>query len=187
MPRQIGHQFPDDIFKCTVLNENQWIYWSMIPRVQINNIPALVEILAWRRPGAKLLTEPMLVSLLSHICIPQCDCTDWNACFPQNSASSAVCIIPCFSLNQTGISTIQVFLAYLWVLSPPPPPPPISAWPYTSHHGMDFLWRNGEILGKLSGAVSKNIVVILSYTYVKRSWMYLVILTTNNGNFPRFL
>ena len=35
----------------------------------INNIPALVQIMAWRRPGDKLLPEPMLDSLLTHICV----------------------------------------------------------------------------------------------------------------------
>ena len=40
----------------------------------INNIPALVQIMAWRRPGDKPLPEPMLVSSLTHICVtrPQC-------------------------------------------------------------------------------------------------------------------
>ena len=42
----------------------------------INNIPALVQIMAWRRSGDKALSEPMMDSLLTHICIcitrPQC-------------------------------------------------------------------------------------------------------------------
>ena len=33
------------------------------------NIPALVQIMAWRRPGDKPLSEPMMVSLLTHICV----------------------------------------------------------------------------------------------------------------------
>ena len=37
--------------------------------VRFNNIPALVEIMDWRRPGAKPLSEPRIVSLLTHICI----------------------------------------------------------------------------------------------------------------------
>ena len=40
-----------------------------VPNVRINNIPALVQIMAWRRPGDKPLTEPMMVSLLAHICV----------------------------------------------------------------------------------------------------------------------
>ena len=35
----------------------------------INNIPALVQIMAWRRPGARPLSEPMVVGLLTHICV----------------------------------------------------------------------------------------------------------------------
>ena len=37
-------------------------------RCQNNNIPALVQIMAWCRPGNKPLSEPMLVNLLTHIC-----------------------------------------------------------------------------------------------------------------------
>ena len=35
----------------------------------INSIPALVETMAWRRPGDKPLSEAMMVSLLTHICV----------------------------------------------------------------------------------------------------------------------
>ena len=37
--------------------------------VRSHNIPALVQIMAWRRPGDKPLSEPMMVSLLTHICV----------------------------------------------------------------------------------------------------------------------
>ena len=59
--------FPDDIFKCIFLNENVWISikisLKVVPKVQINNIPTLVQIMAWCRPGDKPLSEPMMVSL----------------------------------------------------------------------------------------------------------------------------
>ena len=56
--------------------------WNNVP---INNIPAVVQIMAWRRSGDKPLSEPMMISLLTHICVtrPQwvnsmvtgkCDC-----------------------------------------------------------------------------------------------------------------
>ena len=68
-----GRHFADDIFKCIFLNENVWIpikiSLKFVPKVQINNIPALVQILAWRRTGDKPLSEPMMVSLLTHICV----------------------------------------------------------------------------------------------------------------------
>ena len=35
----------------------------------INNIPALVQIIGWCQPGDKPLSEPMMVSLLTHICV----------------------------------------------------------------------------------------------------------------------
>ena len=40
-----------------------------VPKAPINNIPALVQMMAWRRPGAKPLSEPMMVSFVTHICI----------------------------------------------------------------------------------------------------------------------
>ena len=72
-PRQNGHHFADDIFKCVLLNENVWITiknsLKFVPKGLINNIPALVQIMAWRRPGGKPLSEPMLISLPTHICV----------------------------------------------------------------------------------------------------------------------
>ena len=35
----------------------------------INNIPSLVLIMAWRRPGDKPLFEPMLFRSLTHVCV----------------------------------------------------------------------------------------------------------------------
>ena len=72
-PRQDGCRIPGNIFKCIFFNENIsiWIKISMkfVPKGPINNIPALVQIMAWRRPGDKPLYEPMMVSLLTHICV----------------------------------------------------------------------------------------------------------------------
>ena len=49
---------------------------NFVPIVQINNIPAS----AWFRPGNKLLSEPMMVSLLMHICVawPQWVNSEWH-------------------------------------------------------------------------------------------------------------
>ena len=40
-----------------------------IPRVPNNNIPTLLQIMAWRRPDDKPLSEPMMVNLLTHTCV----------------------------------------------------------------------------------------------------------------------
>ena len=72
-PRQIGRHFADDNLKCIFLKENVWIPIKIplkfVPKGQTNNIPALVQIMAWRRPGDKPLYEPMVVCLLTHICV----------------------------------------------------------------------------------------------------------------------
>ena len=69
--RQDGRHFPDDIFLCIFLNENEWhsnkISLKFVPKVPINNIPALVPIMAWCRPGDKPLSEPMMVVLPMYI------------------------------------------------------------------------------------------------------------------------
>ena len=71
-PRQNGRHFADDISKYIFLYENARISLKIsmkfVPNVRINNIPALAQIMAWRRPGDKPLSEPMVVSLLTHIC-----------------------------------------------------------------------------------------------------------------------
>ena len=63
--RQNGRHFADAIFKCIFLNETEWISLKIslkfVPTGPINNIPALVRIMAWRCPGDKPLSEPMIV------------------------------------------------------------------------------------------------------------------------------
>ena len=72
-PEQNGRHFPDDIFKCIFLNANVWmlikISLKFVSKGPINNIPALVQIMAWRRPGDKPLSGPMMVRLPTHICV----------------------------------------------------------------------------------------------------------------------
>ena len=71
--RQNGRHFPDNIFKCIFLNEKLWISirssLKFVPKVPVDNKPSLVQILAWHRPGNHPLSEPMTVSLLTHICV----------------------------------------------------------------------------------------------------------------------
>ena len=74
-PRQNGRHFADDTFKPIFLNENIRISirisLEFVPKDPINNIPALVQIMAWRRPCDKPSSEPMVVSLPTHICVAQ--------------------------------------------------------------------------------------------------------------------
>ena len=72
-PRRDRRHFADDIFKCIFLNENERISLRIslkfVPKGPMNNNPALVQIMAWRRPGDKPLSESMLVRLPTHICV----------------------------------------------------------------------------------------------------------------------
>ena len=72
-PRQNGRRFADDTFKRIFLNKNVRISIKIslkfLPKGPINNNPALVQIMAWRRSGDKPLSELMMVSLLTHICV----------------------------------------------------------------------------------------------------------------------
>ena len=61
-PRQDGHNVADNIFNCIFLNENALISHNIslkfVPKAPINNIA-----------GDKPLSEPLMVSLLMHICV----------------------------------------------------------------------------------------------------------------------
>ena len=86
-PRQNECQCAGDIFKCVFLNENVWIQIGIslkfVPKGPINNIPALVQIMAWCCPGNKPLSEPMMISLLMHICITR---PQWVNSSPSSAA-----------------------------------------------------------------------------------------------------
>ena len=72
-PRQNGRLFAHNIFQRMFFNQNVWISITIslkfVPKGPINNIPTLVQIMAWRRSGDKPLSESMLVSLPMHICV----------------------------------------------------------------------------------------------------------------------
>ena len=63
-PKQNGRHFPDDIGKCIFVNGNVWISIKISPKFvlkgPINNIPALVQIMALHRPGDKPSSQPIM-------------------------------------------------------------------------------------------------------------------------------
>ena len=58
---------------------------KFVPKAPINKIPALVQIMAWRRSSDKPLSEPMMVSLLTHICVAR---PQWVKCYRNNTVRS---------------------------------------------------------------------------------------------------
>ena len=65
-PRQHGRHIVDDTFKRIFLNETVRISIKIslksVPKGPINNIPTLVQMMAWHRPGDKPLSELMMIS-----------------------------------------------------------------------------------------------------------------------------
>ena len=61
------------ISQTTFSDECSWLkmHEFRFRKVLINRITALVQIMAWRRPGDKPLSESMMVSFLTHICVTQ--------------------------------------------------------------------------------------------------------------------
>ena len=63
-PDKMAAILTDDTFKCIFLNENTripiWIALKFVPMSPIDNKPALVHVMAWRRTGDKPLPEVML-------------------------------------------------------------------------------------------------------------------------------
>ena len=92
-PRQDGRHFADDIFTYIFFKDNCFIMIKFslkyVRKGPIDNNPALVQIMAWRRSGDKPLSEPMMVSLLTHICVirPQ-----WVKTWPDNASFSSCSI-----------------------------------------------------------------------------------------------
>ena len=67
--RQKGCHCADDSFKYIFMNENVWISIKIslkfVPKGSIDNIPALVQIMTWRRIGDTPLSQP---DSQTHIC-----------------------------------------------------------------------------------------------------------------------
>ena len=144
-PRQNGRHFADDTFKRIFLKENVriWIKISLkfVHKGPINNIPALVQIMAWRRSGDKPLSESMTVSLLTHICVtrpqwvnsintlPLCQLHTWNK--PQSNWNK----MQWFAYIQKWIKIYGLQTGSLFI------PVPI-CWTDPQHRWTDFWGRS---------------------------------------------
>ena len=88
---------------------------KFVPRGPINNIPALVHIMAWRRPGGKPSSEPMVVSKLTHICVTR---PQWvkNTSRPAKTKLAATFCRLNFHIHFVGI-VLYVDAKFRWNLS----------------------------------------------------------------------
>ena len=115
-PRQNGRRFADNTFKRIFLNENVRISIKIslkfVPKCPINNIPALVQIMAWRRPGDKPLFEPRMESLLTHICVTRPQWVKSLSHTEQRHAS--ICRKLSFQMNPSLFSIGKWFPILYW-------------------------------------------------------------------------
>ena len=79
-----------DISQTTFSNAFSWIeiyqfrfifHWSLFLRVELTIFQHRLRWLAWRRPGDKPLSEPMLISLPTHICVTRPQWVKWLSTF----------------------------------------------------------------------------------------------------------
>ena len=108
-PRQNGRHFPDDIFNYIFLNEKVLILMRIslkfVPKCSINNVPALVQLMAWRRPGDKPLSEPMMVRFPTHICVTR---PQWVNGFWLTNVMDTICA--------SGVKFIWQWSLFMWSL-----------------------------------------------------------------------
>ena len=96
-PRQNGRHFVDDIFKYIFWKQNVRISIKIslkfVPKSPIDNIPALVRIMACHRPDDEPLSEPMKVRSVMHICIT------WPQWMKLSRPRNTFCIIGLLRVN----------------------------------------------------------------------------------------
>ena len=101
-------------FQIHFLNENviisARISLEFIPKGPINNIPVLVQIMAWCRPGDKPLSETMIVRLPTHICVTRSQWVNQLYLF-------ASCIRPQWVPFPTIWNKFQEMHAYLYLFT----------------------------------------------------------------------
>ena len=148
-PRQNGRRFADDTSKRMFLNENVWISIKIslkfVPKGPINNNPALVQIMAWRRSGDKPLSEPMMASSPTHICVtrPQWVKTSGlvspRICFNHTAHFDCQELTATFSLSwlvETGILCTAVSRVAVWQTNR------WHMWAQTIYIQVSMIWKN---------------------------------------------
>ena len=117
-PRPNGHHYAGDPFKRIFLGETvrstMDISLLFVPKGQINNIPAMVQIMAWRRPGNQPLSEPMIVRLPTHICVTPLQWVNLLSQYrPISQISQSIRRIP---YNTQQCTYVHISVAKWWIV-----------------------------------------------------------------------
>ena len=116
-PRQDGRHFADVIFTCIFFNENCCILIKLslkyVRKGPINNNSALVQIMAWRRSGYKPLSEPMMISLPTHICVTRPQWVNLYIFFTSTLAPCTRYLLP-RNINKTNPNMVTMADTYAY-------------------------------------------------------------------------
>ena len=85
-PRQMAESFQTKL-KCMNFDPD-------VPKGPINDIPASFQMMAWRRPGDKTLSETIMVSLLTHICATRTQLVKCSRFILLDTNDVVICICP---------------------------------------------------------------------------------------------
>ena len=111
-PRQKDCHFADNVSEYIFLNENAWILnkfsLKYVLNSQINNIPTLIQAMAWRWSGDKPLSETMMINSPTHIGItrPQRVNTQFSI-FHWLLSSECLMIMPWNKCHRTSMIKLQ--------------------------------------------------------------------------------
>ena len=102
-------------FSSAFFNENIWIPIKMslkfVPKGSIYKIPASDQIMAWRRPGDKPLSEPMMINLPPHICVTQ---PQWVKLLRQTPWSTHLGLKRIYELVEWVIISSNDYMVPIW-------------------------------------------------------------------------
>ena len=77
-----NHWGRDEMTVISPTHSSAFSWLKFVPKGPINNIPALLQIMVWRRAGDKPLSEPMTVRLPKHIGVTR---PQWFSLFIDNT------------------------------------------------------------------------------------------------------
>ena len=178
------------MFSYIFLKENVWISIKIslkfVPKGPIDNIPALIQMMAWCLPGDKPLTSPMMISLPTHICVTQLMqyYISFSVCRrnkdpppvpmdfakPASPVTADVELATLRDLPDSGTTHLNALYAIKWVIN--------SLWP------SDTIWwpRSGSTLAQVMACC-----LMAPSHYLNQSWLIIreVQWHSYQGNFTR--
>ena len=139
------------ISQMTLSNSFSWMkmlefwlkfHWNLFHRGPINNIPALVQIMAWRHSGDKRLSETMMVSSPMHICVTRPQWVNMHNHFYKHSPKQTC------NTSMIGIETFSYTLQRQNLLSPSVDKHHNLTF-FVSYHNIRQLWIYTKFIHKI--------------------------------------